>query len=130
MKFVTSQLMRKMISDVYKRQVYHTGDYGRINSGGRLVLIRRNDDIILLPPGEKISRVRTNEQITAINGVADGFITFSNNRLARLLELGAPEIIVRNAVSYTHLDVYKRQEYRAEIRMRRYINCLHLREAD
>ena len=37
-----------------------------------------------------------------------------NNRLKRLLELGAPEIIVNNEkrmpVSYTHLDVYKRQE--------------------
>ena len=43
-----------------------------------------------------------------------------NNRLKRLLELGAPDIIVRNEkrmlqeavdapVSYTHLDVYKRQ---------------------
>ena len=43
-----------------------------------------------------------------------------NNRLKRLLELGAPDVIVRNEkrmlqeavdspVSYTHLDVYKRQ---------------------
>lgn len=70
---------------VLKDGVYHTGDYGRINSAGRLVLIRRNDDIILLPTGEKISRVRTNEQITAINGVAEGFITFYNNRLTAVI---------------------------------------------
>lgn len=70
---------------VLKDGVYHTGDYGRINSEGRLVLIRRNDDIILLPTGEKISRVRTNEQITAINGVAEGFITFYNNRLTAVI---------------------------------------------
>ena len=72
-------------SAVLKDGVYHTGDYGRINSAGRLVLIHRNNDIILLPTGEKISRVRTNEQITAINGVAEGFITFYNNRLTAVI---------------------------------------------
>ena len=41
-----------------------------------------------------------------------------NNRLKKLLELGAPDIIVRNEkpVSYTHLDVYKRQVYNRLIR--------------
>lgn len=71
--------------NVLKDGVYHTGDYGRINSAGRLVLLQRNPDIILLPTGEKISRVRTNEQITAINGVAEGFITFYNNRLTAVI---------------------------------------------
>ena len=71
--------------NVLKDGVYHTGDYGRINNVGRLVLLQRNPDIILLPTGEKISRVRTNEQITAINGVAEGFITFYNNRLTAVI---------------------------------------------
>ena len=44
-----------------------------------------NPDIILLPTGEKISRIRTNEQITAINGVAEGFITFYDNRLTAVI---------------------------------------------
>lgn len=43
--------------NVLKDGVYHTGDYGRINNAGRLVLLQRNPDIILLPTGEKISRV-------------------------------------------------------------------------
>ena len=71
--------------NVLKDGVYHTGDYGRINNAGRLVLLQRNPDIILLPTGEKISRVRTNEQITAINGVAEGFIIFYNNRLTAVI---------------------------------------------
>ena len=70
---------------VLKDGVYHTGDLGRINEKGRLVLLKRNPEIILLPTGEKISRVRTNEQITAINGVAEGFITFYNNRLTAVI---------------------------------------------
>ena len=49
--------------NVLKDGMYHTGDYGRINNASRLVLLQRNPDIILLPTGEKISRVRTNEQI-------------------------------------------------------------------
>ena len=71
--------------NVLKDGMYHTGDYGRINNAGRLVLLQRNPDIILLPTGEKISRVRTNEQITAINGVAEGFIIFYNNRLTAVI---------------------------------------------
>lgn len=71
--------------NVLKDGMYHTGDYGRINNASRLVLLQRNPDIILLPTGEKISRVRTNEQITAINGVAEGFIIFYNNRLTAVI---------------------------------------------
>ncbi len=99
---------------VLKDGVYHTGDYGRINSAGRLVLIRRNDDIILLPTGEKISRVRTNEQITAINGVAEGFITFYNNRLTAVIvpiDKGATEDIFKRRI-----DKYNEKKgYRWEI---------------
>ena len=32
----------------------HSGDYGRINSSGRLVITKRNPAIISLPTGEKI----------------------------------------------------------------------------
>lgn len=94
--------------------VYHTGDYGRINSAGRLVLLQRNPDIILLPTGEKISRVRTNEQITAINGVAEGFITFYNNRLTAIIvpiDKGATEDIFKRRI-----DKYNEKKgYRWEI---------------
>lgn len=73
---------QKVITD----GVYHTGDYGRINDAGRLILIKRNPDLILLPTGDKISRKRTNEKICALNGVADSFITFYNNKLTAVIE--------------------------------------------
>ena len=99
---------------VLRDGVYHTGDYGRINSAGRLVLLQRNPDIILLPTGEKISRVRTNEQITAINGVAEGFITFYNNRLTAIIvpiDKGATEDIFKRRI-----DKYNEKKgYRWEI---------------
>ena len=47
-----------LLKNVLKDGMYHTGDYGRINNAGRLVLLQRNPDIILLPTGEKISRVK------------------------------------------------------------------------
>ena len=45
---------------VLRDGVYHTGDYGRINSAGRLVLLQRNPDIILLDiniPEIKIEKI-------------------------------------------------------------------------
>lgn len=35
----------------------HTGDYGRINSSGRLVITKRNPAIISLPTGEKYAEM-------------------------------------------------------------------------
>ena len=94
--------------------MYHTGDYGRINSQGRLVLIKRNPDIILLPTGEKISRIRTNEQITAMNGVAEGYITFYENRLTAVIvpiDKGASEDIFKRRI-----DKYNEKKgYRWEV---------------
>lgn len=91
--------------NVLKDGMYHTGDYGRINNAGRLVLLQRNPDIILLPTGEKISRVRTNEQITAINGVAEGFIIFYNNRLTAVIvpiDKSATDDISINPMNYVN----------------------------
>ena len=104
----------KTTAEVVKDGVYHTGDYGRINSQGRLVLIRRNPDIILLPTGEKISRIRTNEQITAMNGVAEGYITFYENRLTAVIvpiDKGASEDIFKRRI-----DKYNEKKgYRWEV---------------
>ena len=69
-----------------------------------------NPDIILLPTGEKISRVRTNEQITAINGVAEGFITFYNNRLTAVIvpidKSASEDIFKRRIDKYNEKKVY------------------------
>ena len=78
------------------------------------MLLQRNPNIILLPTGEKISRIRTNEQITAINGVAEGFITFYNNRLTAIIvpiDKGATEDIFKRRI-----DKYNEKKgYRWEI---------------
>mgnify|MGYP001664617262 CR=1 FL=1 len=63
----------------------NTLSVGTVETALAKYMLQRNPDIILLPTGEKISRVRTNEQITAINGVAEGFITFYNNRLTAVI---------------------------------------------
>ncbi len=70
---------------VIKDGYLHTGDYGRINDKGRLVLIKRNPGIILLPTGEKISRKITNQQITALNGIAESYITLYEDKLTALI---------------------------------------------
>ncbi len=97
--------------NVLKDGVYHTGDYGRINNVGRLVLLQRNPDIILLPTGEKISRVRTNEQITAINGVAEGFYNVCNNRLTAVIvpidKSGSEDIFKRRIDKYNEKKGYR-----------------------
>ncbi len=70
---------------VLKDGVYHTGDLGRINEKGRLVLLKRNPEIILLPTGEKISRTVTIREITALDGVAESYITLYNDKLVALI---------------------------------------------
>lgn len=65
--------------------VFHTGDYGRLNEAGRLVLTRHNPGIIQLPTGEKISREKTNKQITALCGIADSYITLYEDKLTALI---------------------------------------------
>lgn len=65
--------------------VFHTGDYGHFNNAGRLVLTQRNPGIIQLPTGEKISRNVTNEQITALSGIAESYIGLCNDRLTAVI---------------------------------------------
>ena len=70
---------------VLKDGVYHTGDLGRINEKGRLVLLKRNPEIILLPTGEKISRTVTIREITALDGVSESYVTLYNDKLTALI---------------------------------------------
>ena len=70
---------------VLKDGVYHTGDLGRINEKGRLVLLKRNPEIILLPTGEKISRTVTIREITALDGVSESYVTLYNDKLTALV---------------------------------------------
>lgn len=70
---------------VIKDGMYHTGDLGRINEKGRLVLLKRNPEIILLPTGEKISRTVTIREITAIDGVAESYVTLYNDKLTAII---------------------------------------------
>ena len=56
--------------EVLKDGMFHTGDYGRMNCHGRLVITKRNPGVLQLPTGEKICRRVINEEITAIHGVA------------------------------------------------------------
>lgn len=64
---------------------YHTGDLGRINERGRLVLLLRNPEIILLPTGEKISRTVTIREITALDGVAESYVTLHDDKLTAII---------------------------------------------
>lgn len=66
---------------VLKDGVFHTGDYGRLNRYGRLVVTKRNPDILLLPTGEKICRQVINEEITDINGVAESYLAMAEDKL-------------------------------------------------
>ena len=70
---------------VIRDGVYHTGDIGRINDKGRLVLLKRNPEIILLPTGEKISRTVTIRQISALDGVAESYVTLYDDKLTAVI---------------------------------------------
>ena len=70
---------------VIRDGVYHTGDIGRINDKGRLVLLKRNPEIILLPTGEKISRTVTIRQISALDGVAESYVTLYDDKLTAII---------------------------------------------
>lgn len=63
----------------------HTGDYGRINSSGRLIITKRNPAIISLPTGEKICRNVINREIESINGIAESYIMFYDEKLIAVI---------------------------------------------
>ncbi len=70
---------------VIRDGVHHTGDYGRINSKGHLVITRRNRGIILLPTGAKICKKMTSDEITALNGVAEATVLLCDNKLVAVV---------------------------------------------
>lgn len=65
--------------------VLHTGDYGRLNSHGRLVITSRNPHLILLPTGEKICREVTINEIDALRGVKESYITLFEDKLTAII---------------------------------------------
>lgn len=62
---------------------YHTGDLGRINERGRLVLLLRNPEIILLPTGEKISRTVTIRRLQRLTEWQKVMLHFTMTSLQR-----------------------------------------------
>jgi long-subunit acyl-CoA synthetase (AMP-forming) len=64
---------------------FHTGDYGRMNSKGRLVITKRNSGIILLPTGAKICKKVTSNEITALNGVAEARVLLYDSKLVAVV---------------------------------------------
>ncbi len=65
--------------------VHHTGDYGRLNSKGHLVITRRNSGIILLPSGAKICKKMTSDEITALSGIAEARVLLHRNKLVAVV---------------------------------------------
>lgn len=104
----------KTSSDILKDGVLHTGDYGRFNRHGRLVLVKRNPGILLLPTGEKISRKVTNQEITDLDGIAESYLTVHNDKLTAVIvpieKSGNPDKFKRQIDRYN-----KRVGYRWEI---------------
>ena len=70
---------------VVQDKVFHTGDYGHFNSHGRLILDRRNPDILHLSTGEKICSKVINDEITAISGIAESYLTIYGDKLTTLV---------------------------------------------
>ena len=92
----------------------HTGDYGHLNSLGRLVLDKRNPETILLSTGEKLCRHVINQEIAALNGIAESYITLYDDKLTAVL---VPIDKQANADKFKRLmDKYnERKGYRWEI---------------
>ncbi len=65
--------------------VHHTGDYGRINSKGNLVITRRNSGVILLPTGAKICKSMASDEVSALNGVAEARVLLCDNKLVAVV---------------------------------------------
>lgn len=63
----------------------HTGDYGRLNSTGRIVITHRNPDIILLPTGAQVCRNVINDEITSISGIAESCIIYYEDKLTAVI---------------------------------------------
>lgn len=71
--------------EVLKDGIFHTGDYGRLNRYGRLVITKKNPGILHLPTGERICRRVINEEITALHGVAESYLTMDADKLTTVI---------------------------------------------
>lgn len=99
---------------ILKDGVLHTGDYGRFNHHDRLVLMKRNPEILLLPTGEKISRKVTNREISDLDGIAESYLTLYDDKLTAVIvpieKGGNPDKFKRQIDKYN-----KKVGYRWEI---------------
>ena len=82
---VNREMDEQTTKEVLKDGMFHTGDYGRMNRYGRLVITKRNPGVLQLPTGEKICRRVINEEITAIHGVAESYLTMDGDRLTTVI---------------------------------------------
>lgn len=71
--------------DSFSDGYFYTGDKGHFNKDGRLVITANNRGIIELPTGERLSRKIINKEIDAINGVAESYTTFYDNKLTTVI---------------------------------------------
>jgi len=94
-------------NEAVKNGVLYTGDYGRLNKDGHLVIEKRNAGIILLPTGENICKSVVDAELSAISDVREGYVCMHNNKLtAIMVKLNndvKPERIQR------HIDKYNEQ---------------------
>lgn len=65
--------------------VVHTGDYGKMVGEGKMIIERANEDIIVLPTGERICRSIVNREVSALNGVAEAYVTFAGDKLTAVI---------------------------------------------
>ncbi|MBQ4284556.1 MAG: AMP-binding protein [Lachnospira sp.] len=98
----------------------HTGDYGRINDEGRLEVIKRNPDIILLSTGEKISRLVMDREISSLPGIVEGHVELKEDKLVAVvtpIESGAnPDKIKMRIDRYNDKKGYRFRIQDVEVR--------------
>ncbi len=98
-------------AQVIREGWYHTGDYGHFTRDGRLKLERRNENIILLPIGEKLCPKVINEEITAISGIAEGYLGMCGQELTALVvpidKDARAEVIRRKIDKYNEKKGYR-----------------------
>lgn len=95
-------------------EVVHTGDYGKTVGEGRIIIERPNEDVIVLPTGEKICRSIVNREVSALNGVSEAYVTFAGDKLtAAIVPINKEE---RQEMFKRRVDKYNEKKgYRWEI---------------
>ena len=105
---------REASDEIFEGGVMHTGDHGRINTEGKLVVNSPNPDVILFPTGEELSRNAVMLDIEAINGIAECYVTYYEEKLTLLLRPVNKDI--RRELLLKKIDKYNEQMgYRWEI---------------